>query len=136
MEYQHSDITEKIIGAAYEVYNHLGYGFLEKIYENALCLELTRQGLAVQQQCSLQVGYKGEIVGEYIADMVVENKVIIEIKAVNNLDKSHEAQLINYLKSTGIEVGLLINFGPRIDIKRRIFNQCSSVQSVAKEEIS
>ncbi len=136
MEYLHSDITEKIIGAAYEVYNCLGYGFLEKIYENALCLELTHQGLAVQQQCSLKVGYKGAIVGEYIADIVVENKVIVEIKAANNLDKSHEAQLINYLKSTGIEVGLLINFGPRIDIKRRIFNQCSSVKSVAKKEIS
>ena len=121
-EYKHSCITEQIIGAAYEVYNHLGYGFLEKVYENALCREFERRGLAFQRQCMLQVGYKDEVVGEFVADLVVESKVIVEVKAVSNLGKCHEAQLINYLRATGIEVGLLINFGPKIEIRRRIFN--------------
>jgi len=121
--YKHSDITDKIIGAAYRVYNTLGHGFLERVYENALALELRRAGVKVEQQFPVPVRYDGELVGEYVADLVVDNKVIVEVKAAGDLDGAHEAQLIHYLKATGIEVGLLINFGPRIEVRRRIFDQ-------------
>jgi GxxExxY protein len=121
--YKHSDITEKVIGAACVVYNDLGHGFLEGVYENALAIELAKQGVGVKQQEPVLVRYDGLVVGEYVADMVVDGKVIVEVKAQGSLDGAHEAQLINYLKATGIEVGLLINFGPRIGIKRRVFDR-------------
>lgn len=121
--YKHSDITEKAIGPAYTVYSALGHGFLEKVYENALAIELGKQGVGVKQQEPVLVRYDGLVVGEYVADMVVDGKVIVEVKAQGSLDGAHEAQLINYLKATGIEVGLLINFGPRIGIKRRVFDR-------------
>jgi GxxExxY protein len=117
----HADITEKIIGAAYYVYNTLGHGFLEKVYENALTIKLAKAGLAVAQQTPITVFFEDEIVGEYFTDLVVEGKVIVEIKAVTNLNKMHEVQLVNYLKATGINVGLLINFGERMKIVRRVF---------------
>ena len=120
---KHQDITEKIIGSAYEVYNTLGHGFLEKVYENALALELKRQGLKVAQQNRIEVCYKNEVVGEYFADIIVDGKVIIELKAVARIDKLFEVQLVNYLKATGIEVGLLMNFGTKMEIKRRVFDQ-------------
>lgn len=120
-DYRHSDLTEKIIGAAYEVYNALGRGFLERVYENALALELRSRGLAVEAQRPIEVRYRGEAVGEYVADLVVEGKVIVEVKAAATLDGAHEAQLINYLKATGIGVGLLINFGPVMEVRRRVF---------------
>ncbi len=122
-DYRHSDLTGKIIGAAYAIYNALGYGFLEKVYENALAFELNRLGLSVKQQEPVAVSYKGDLVGEYVADLIVEGKVIVEVKALGELQKVHEAQLINYLKATSIQVGLLINFGPEIEIKRRIFDR-------------
>jgi len=121
--YRHSDVTDKIVGAAYVVYNALGSGFLEKVYENAMAIELQKQGVGVKEQEPVRVVYDGRVVGDYLADMAVEGKVIVEIKAQAGLDGTHEAQLINYLKATGTEVGLLINFGPRIEIKRRIFDQ-------------
>ncbi len=121
--YKHSGITEKVIGAAYKVYNALGHGFLEKVYENALALELRKVGLGVEQQYPAAVRYEGELVGDYVADLVVDGKVIVEVKAVRALENVHEAQLIHYLKATGIEVGLLLNFGPKMEIKRRIFDQ-------------
>jgi GxxExxY protein len=120
-DYRHGELTEQIIGAAYEVYNALGRGFLEKVYENALALELSRRGLQVQAQQPIEVRHRGEVVGQYFADLVVEGEVIVEAKSVASLDGAHEAQLINYLKATGIGVGLLINFGPEIEIKRRVF---------------
>ena len=123
VDYKHSDVTEKIIQAAYEVYNALGYGFLEKVYENALIRELGLLDLHGVQQKSVKVYYKGDIVGNYTADLVVDEKVIVEVKAINRLDKAHEVQLVNYLKATNIEVGLLINFGPQIKIIRRIFSR-------------
>jgi len=121
--YKYSDITEKIIGAAYKVYNTLGFGFLEKVYENALAIELRKLGMEVRQQESIKVLYEGKVVGEYIADMIVAGKVVIEIKGIKCLDEIHEVQLVNYLKATKIEIGLLINFGQKIEIKRRIFDQ-------------
>ena len=118
--YMYTDLTEKIIGCAFKVYNQLGAGFLEKIYENALIIELKSAGLAAQPQYPVKVYYNEVIIGDYVADIVVEDKVIIELKAVNNLAKTHEVQLVNYLKATKIEVGLLINFGDRMTIKRKV----------------
>lgn len=117
----HVDITERIIGAFYEVYKHLGHGFLEKVYEKALAQELVAVGLPVQTQMPLSIRYKGILVGEYVADLVVDSKVIAEIKAARNLTPEHHAQLLNYLKATGIQVGLLLNFGPNPQIKRLVF---------------
>jgi len=105
------DLTDKILGAAFKVLNTLGAGFLEKVYENALSIELKKAGLSVECQRPFPVRYEGEIVGEYQADVVVAGKVIVESKAASNLDAVHEAQLLNYLKASGLRVGLLINFG-------------------------
>ena len=113
------DITEKIIGCAYAVANTLGSGFLEKVYENALAHEVSKSGMAVQQQYAITAFYDGVVVGEYVADMVVEHEVLVELKSVKALDSIHMAQCMNYLKATGYNVCLLINFGPpRIEIKR------------------
>ena len=119
---KHEEITQKVIGAFYTVYNTLGYGFLEKIYENATAIELRKQGLQVACQVPITVTYDGQIVGEYIADMLVENCVIVEFKAVRQLLTEHEAQLINYLNATPYEVGLLLNFGPQPKFMRKIFD--------------
>ena len=120
--YKYSDITEKIIKASYEVHNNLGYGFLEKVYENSLAIELRNIGLNVKQQEPIKVLYKGELVGDYVADLMVEDKVIVEIKSVSKLEQVHEVQLVNYLKATEKEVGLLINFGKSVEVKRKIFD--------------
>ena len=119
--YKHSDITDEIINCFYTVYNSLGYGFLEKVYENSLCSELKRVGLNVKPQYPINVYFKDELVGEYFADIIVENCVIIELKATEALAKVHENQLINYLKATEFEVGLLLNFGKKPEIKRKIY---------------
>lgn len=115
-----ADITEKVIGAFYDVYNELGYGFLEKVYENALAMALRSTELDIRQQAPISVTFRGTTVGEYFADLLVENCVIVEIKAAEKLSPSHEAQLLNYLKATRVEVGLLVNFGPSPDFKRRV----------------
>ena len=117
----HEEITGAIIKAFYTVYNTLGYGFLEKVYENALVHELTKLGLKVGQQMPIKVYYDGCLVGEYFADLVVEGCVIVEIKAAESLRPEHAAQLLNYLKATEVEVGLLLNFGPKPEFARRIF---------------
>ncbi len=112
-------ITERIIGCAYNISNTLGCGFLEKVYENAFIIELAKEGLKAQQQAPVEVKYDGQIVGEYFADILVENSVIIELKAVKDLDDIHFAQCINYLKASNLKVCLLINFAkPKIEIKR------------------
>lgn len=116
----HSDLTEQIIGCAYDVYNKLGVGFLEKVYENALFVKLTKKGIPVVQQAPIKVYFEKELVGEYFADLLVDKKVIVELKAISELSKIHEVQLVNYLKATGIKVGLLINFGEQINIVRRV----------------
>jgi GxxExxY protein len=117
----HKEITDKIINAYYKVYNTMGYGFLEKIYENSLLIALKKSGLKVEQQKNIRVYYEAEEVGDYYADLLVEGLVIIEVKAAKSLSEEHEAQLVNYLKATTIEVGLLINFGKEPNFKRKIF---------------
>jgi GxxExxY protein len=114
-------LTYKINGAVFEVNRLLGAGFLEKVYENALVLELKKQGVKAESQVPILVRYKGEVVGEYTADVLVEDKVILELKAVDKLQKIYEAQLLNYLKATGVKIGILVNFKhPKAEIKRLI----------------
>ncbi|RZL46261.1 MAG: GxxExxY protein [Pedobacter sp.] len=118
---QFDAITEQIIGSAYTVSNTLGSGFLEKVYENAMYIEVLKSGLSVLAQQPIKVLYRGLIVGEYFADLLVEDEVIVEIKAVKELNEIHQAQLLNYLKACDIRCGLLINFGkPRVEIKRML----------------
>jgi GxxExxY protein len=115
------EITYRINGAVFEVNRELGSGFLEKVYEHALLIELRERGLSAENQIPVKVNYKGNTVGDYYADIVVENQVIIELKAVEFLSKFHEAQILNYLKATGYKIGLLINFThPQAEIKRYI----------------
>ncbi|MEP6920352.1 MAG: GxxExxY protein [bacterium] len=113
------DLTHKIIGCAYKVHNALGPGFLEKVYENSLRIELERLGLPVKQQEPINVTYDGQVVGEYFADLWVDQRVVIELKAVQMLVKRHEVQLVNCLAATGIDCGLLLNFGSSVEVKRK-----------------
>jgi GxxExxY protein len=119
---KHTDITEKIIRAFYTVYNQLGFGFLEKVYENALVIEIRGLGLSASAQMPIAVYYQNQIVGEYVADIVVEECVLVELKAVKELAPEHESQLLNYLKATTYEVGLLLNFGKEPEIKRKVLD--------------
>ena len=120
-EYLHKELTSNVIHAFYKVYNTLGYGFLEKVYENAMRIELTRMNIPVEQQKNIKVYYESEQVGDYFADILVHELVIVELKAAENICEEHEAQLLNYLKATDIEVGLLLNFGKKAEVKRKIF---------------
>lgn len=110
------------IKAFYNVYNKLGYGFLEKVYENAMMIELPKLGLICDKQTQIKVYYDGNLVGEYFADIIVEDKLILELKAAEGLCEEHEAQLINYLKATDFEAGLLLNFGRKAEFKRKVFS--------------
>jgi len=121
-QYKHKATTDLILKAFYKVYNTLGYGFLEKVYEKAMVLELRKMGLKAVSQAPIQVFYEGEVVGEYAADLLVEDTVIVELKAVRALAAEHEAQLLNYLKATIYEVGLLLNFGPKPQVKRKVYD--------------
>ena len=117
---QDETLTEKIIGCAFKVHNVLGPGYLEKVYENAMYIELAKQGLQVKQQQPVIVHYDGQVVGEYLVDLWVEDRIIVELKAVQTLTKAHEAQVVNYLTATGTEIGLLINFGASsVEVKRK-----------------
>lgn len=118
----YESVTSIILKAFYDVYHELGYGFLENVYQNALFKELKRRGLKCEPQKKIEVFYKKEVVGLYYADILVENIIILELKAVGELSSAHESQLMNYLKATGIEVGLLLNFGPAPTFKRKIFS--------------
>jgi GxxExxY protein len=120
--FKHSDITKVILKAYYNVYNTLGYGFLEKVYENAMIIELKKLGLECDKQRPISVYYDRLSVGNYYADLIVENKVIIELKACQHLIEEHEIQLVNYLKATEIEVGLLLNFGKEVEYKRKVLS--------------
>ena len=114
------DITHKVIGCAYQVYNNLGFGFLESVYRKAMVIEIEDSGLPVQQESPLKVLYRDKIVGNFFVDLLVDDELIVELKSVERLGKVHEAQLVNYLVATGIEVGLLINFGSTgVDVKRK-----------------
>ena len=117
----HEEITDGIIHAFYTVYNELGYGFAEKVYENSLVIELQALGFEVQAQYPIAVHYKGRVVGDYVADLVVNRCVIVELKAAECLSKAHAAQLQNYLRATEIEVGLLLNFGKKAEFERKVF---------------
>jgi GxxExxY protein len=119
---KYEEITEKIIQAFYKVYNTLGYGFLERVYLNALFLELVSMGYKVEKEKKILVYYFGQIVGDYNADLIVEDVVAVELKAIEALAENNEQQLINYLKATNIEVGLLLNFGKAPQVKRKIFD--------------
>ena len=118
---EYDELTKKVIGAAYRVYNLLGFGFVEKIYENSLMIELRELGLNAKQQEPISVRYRGEVVGEFEADVLVEDVLIVELKSVRTLAPAHEVQLVNYLTATGKPIGLLINFGPdEVQVRRKV----------------
>ena len=121
-DFKNKELTEKIIEIFYKVYNKLGYGFLEKVYENAMMKEFKTADISAVSQYAINVVYEDEIIGEYFADILVDNKVIVEIKAAKSLAIENDAQLLNYLKATEIEVGPLLNYGPKPDLKRKAFN--------------
>ncbi len=120
--FKHKEITDIILKSFYEVYNELGEGFLESVYENALYIVLTGYGLCIERQKDISVFFRGSIIGNFKTDLIVNEKVIIELKAIRTLDPAHEAQLINYLKATNIEVGLLLNFGRKPEFKRFVYD--------------
>jgi GxxExxY protein len=120
-EYIHQNLTKRIIAVFYEVYSELGYGFLEKVYENAMVIALKCKGMNCQTQKKINVVFRGEKVGEYYSDLIVDDSVIAELKACETLVSEHEYQLINYLRATQIEVGLLLNFGKKPEIRRKVF---------------
>ncbi len=119
---KHRELTERIIGVFFEVYKEMGHGFLESVYENAIALELVANNLDVKRQVSVPVWFREQKVGNFVADMLVENTVLLELKAVRILEGSHEAQILNYLRATDLEVGLLLNFGVKPQIKRFVFD--------------
>ncbi len=121
MELLHRDLTDVILKTFYEVYNELGYGFLERVYQNALYIELKNKGLEVVPQKKIKVYYRGNVVGDYYADLIVEDRIIIELKAVEYIVEQFENQLLNYLRGTDCEVGLLLNFGKKPEFRRKIF---------------
>jgi GxxExxY protein len=121
-ETKHKDLTDKIIKIFYRVYGKLGYGFLEKVYENAMMIELKKEGIPASPQFPIRVSYEDEVIGEYFADILVNHQVIVEVKAAKALGAENEAQLLNYLRATDLEVGLLLNFGPKPEIKRKTFD--------------
>ena len=118
---KHGELSHKIIAVAHNVHKELGHGFLEKVYKNALAMELQEAGLKCDLEVPMSVLYRELVVGDYVADMVVDGKIIVEVKAVAELSSVHEVQLVNYLKATGLQVGLLINFGRSVQVKRRVF---------------
>jgi GxxExxY protein len=120
-DYKHQEHTRRIIRVFYDVYNELGYGFLESVYQRAMLIALTRQGIAVTQQQSLPVWFRGEQIGDFRPDLLVADRVIVELKACRTLEPIHDAQVLNYLRASDIEVGLLLNFGPKPAIKRLVF---------------
>jgi len=121
-DFKYKELTDRIIKIFYKAYNKLGYGFLEKVYENAMMIELEREEIAAVAQSPINVLYDGKIIGEYFADVLVENKLIVEIKAGRQSVEENEAQLLNYLKATAIEVGLLLNFSPKPEVRRKAFD--------------
>jgi GxxExxY protein len=137
---KHAELTDKIIGVFYDVYNELGHGFLESTYAEAMVVALEEAGLAATREVAVPVWFRGRKVGQYFADLLVNNVVLLELKAGRTLESAHEAQLLHYLRATEIEVGLLLNFGPRPQLRRLLFdnerkkireNPCESVAKVS-----
>ena len=124
---KHRELTDKIIGVFYEVYNELGRGFLESVYAGAMAIALSQAGLQVEREHPLKVTFRGHVVGDFRADLIVERAVILELKAATAIDSGHEAQLLNYLRATEIEVGLVLNFGPKPQFKRMAFENSRKV---------
>lgn len=140
---KHENLTDKIIGIFFDVYNELGYGFLESVYEQAMLVALRAAGLKAARQFAVPVWFRGFQIGDFCADILVEGTVFLELKAARNLDKAHEAQLLNYLKATDIELGLLLNFGQRPEFRRLLFdnprkkireNPCKSVAKAGSSD--
>jgi len=138
---KHAELTDKIIGVYYDVYNELGYGFLESVYEESMAMALGEVGLQAQRQVAVPVLFRGHQVGDFRADLLVEHKVLLELKAARTLDRSHEAQLLHYLRATEIEIGLLLNFGEKPQFRRLLFDNerkkirthpCESVAGVGQ----
>ena len=132
--YKHSELTEQIVGAFYAVYSKLGYGFLEDVYVKALAIELKKRGLTPNTEQPIEVYYDDLIIGKYYADIVVNDLIILELKSAKILVVEHEAQLLNYLKATPYEVGLLLNFGPKPETKRRSFDNSRKEWLIAKNK--
>jgi len=133
--FKHQELTRKIIGVFYEVYNELGHGFLESVYEAAMLIALREAGLKAEAQVPIAVYFRGNRVGDFRADLMVENAILLELKAARALDSSHEAQLLNYLRATQIEVGLLLNFGIKPEFKRLAFdNERKTQPQIAADE--
>jgi len=120
--YKHADLTDIIIAAFYVVYNNLGFGFKEKVYENALLIELDKRNLEFAAQKNIKVYYQEQIIGNFVADIIVENTIILELKAVESIRAEHEVQVVNYLRATEIEIGLLLNFGKKPEVRRKVFS--------------
>lgn len=133
---KHRELTDLIIGTFYEVYNELGFGFLESVYEEAMMIALQARNLKAKQQTPISVWFRGKIVGNFTADLVIENAIIIELKAVRTLEEVHKAQLLNYLRATDVEVGLLLNFGHRPEFKRLAFDNERKKQQRSKSLIN
>jgi len=136
VELKHVDLTDKLIGIYYELYNELGHGFLESVYQKAFALVLRQEGIAYQQQTPIHVVFRGEELGEFFADLLVESSVLIELKAVRALEKAHERQLLNYLRATNIEIGLLFNFGPAPQFRRLAFDNSRKGRQAAASAAS
>jgi len=138
---KHAELTDKIIGVYYDVYNELGYGFLESVYEESMAMALGEAGLQAERQVAVPVLFRGRQVGDFRADLLVEHKVLLELKAARTLDRSHEAQLLHYLRATEVEIGLLLNFGEKPQFRRLLFDNerkkirahpCESVAGVGQ----
>jgi len=125
--FKHRELSKKIIGVFYEVYNELGHGFLESVYQRSLCLALTEAGLMVHSPIAIPVWFRGRKVGNFEGDVLIEKSVLLELKAVRTLELSHEAQLLNYLRATDIELGLLLNFGLKPEFKRLVYDNSRKV---------
>ncbi len=134
-QFRHSDLTKEIIGTFYEGYNDLGYGFLESVYENSLAIALRDNGFEVHQQIAIPVSFRGRQVGDFTADVLVNKLILLELKSARSIDPAHIAQLLNYLKATDIEVGLLLNFGPKPEFKRATFGNERKADHI-KEPVS
>jgi len=130
---RHGETTRLLLHAFYDVYNKLGYGFLERVYENAMAISCRKLGLGILQQVPIRVQFEDFVVGEYSADLLADDKVIVELKAARVLTEEHEAQLLNYLKATPFEVGLLLNFGPKPEYRRKILDNSRKVYSARQK---